>query len=566
MEVCRIAKGESGSIGGNREQSCWKQSGLEVRHTGLARGRAAFATKAFRCGDVILEEVPFLVVESFNELGAQWSEDLSAFCDAPADVREQVLALFPDNVSSGHRLARLASSFVATVKDEDVPVEDVEKALLAFQLTGYQLEGKDDLMGLFPLVTKINHSCIPNARGALRPPRTPSYVYALRDIAIGEEITMCYLSTFEQLKHADSRKRHLQSQNMFRCDCPLCSSGGDTLRKIPCPKCHPRIDAQLPVDIAREEGPVSYAQLSFTDSSWSCPTCLEGWAYGDFFRACQCELSDEERIAASVSKYVTSLGDNCFYDSVDNIELHSLKQDTNAKFGSRHWTSIHLDICRIDHITTQLQQCVLVGVHKHRPVPQAVRASLIELDCRVNFVLERLRSALCHERNVFPLLWERVWNAGTLLCIFEVFDVALKLLLCIEPFVIACSQQILSVPDTGITPSQGLDFLQHQIQTCRARAISLSVELSPIFCQSTYYKLTVSGGLSQAKLEYYKEIAERLVENQQYQQALLLYNGLRSSLMSVEDEHARQELEHALYSRTAACVMFMSMAKSFENT
>ncbi|KAK7968756.1 hypothetical protein PG996_002819 [Apiospora saccharicola] len=76
--------------------------------------------------------------------------------------------------------------------------------------------------GFFPLLSRFNHSCIPNAavpivKDASRD--TPA-LYATRDITAGEEITFCCDPHFES---QTARERH--EALGFACDCPACRPG-----------------------------------------------------------------------------------------------------------------------------------------------------------------------------------------------------------------------------------------------------------------------------------------------------------------------------------------------------
>lgn len=75
--------------------------------------------------------------------------------------------------------------------------------------------------GLFPLMSRFNHSCVPNAKI----PKTHMgqetiSIYAVRDIKAGEEITFCYNPDFEGRRTV---QRHMALR--FKCDCVACLPG-----------------------------------------------------------------------------------------------------------------------------------------------------------------------------------------------------------------------------------------------------------------------------------------------------------------------------------------------------
>jgi hypothetical protein len=93
-----------------------------------------------------------------------------------------------------------------------------------------------DTYGLFELLSAINHSCVPNARllilrygGILR-------LVALRDIAAGEELTICY--TYAKYLDEDDhwttaeRRELLLSQHGFVCTCPACVADEDSATNV----------------------------------------------------------------------------------------------------------------------------------------------------------------------------------------------------------------------------------------------------------------------------------------------------------------------------------------------
>ncbi|KAH7351279.1 hypothetical protein BKA65DRAFT_255386 [Rhexocercosporidium sp. MPI-PUGE-AT-0058] len=80
-------------------------------------------------------------------------------------------------------------------------------------------------IGLFPLIARINHSCRPNAVNYWSERLGKRVIYAGRDIAVGEEITVAYIPL---LKSTKERQQRL-GQYGFVCGCEACvDSDGDT--------------------------------------------------------------------------------------------------------------------------------------------------------------------------------------------------------------------------------------------------------------------------------------------------------------------------------------------------
>ncbi|KAM0417379.1 hypothetical protein ACHAPT_012613 [Fusarium lateritium] len=86
------------------------------------------------------------------------------------------------------------------------------------------LEGPDPYVrGLYLTASRINHSCVNNAYQVWNEGLSKLTVHALKDIAEGEEITICYLA-----KH-QGRAQRRQVLRGFTCTCSLCSLQGQRL-------------------------------------------------------------------------------------------------------------------------------------------------------------------------------------------------------------------------------------------------------------------------------------------------------------------------------------------------
>ncbi|PQE16413.1 SET domain protein [Rutstroemia sp. NJR-2017a BVV2] len=72
---------------------------------------------------------------------------------------------------------------------------------------------------LFILMSRFNHSCVPNAMVPTRDNEAAA-IFAVRDIELGEEITFCYTPGFSVLV-ALERRRALD----FTCECQACRIG-----------------------------------------------------------------------------------------------------------------------------------------------------------------------------------------------------------------------------------------------------------------------------------------------------------------------------------------------------
>jgi len=79
--------------------------------------------------------------------------------------------------------------------------------------------GVRHVAGIFPICSRINHSCIPNAHHSWNNAIGCEMIETLKDISQGEEITINY--TITAAPYAE-RQAILQTQFGFSCDCQLC--------------------------------------------------------------------------------------------------------------------------------------------------------------------------------------------------------------------------------------------------------------------------------------------------------------------------------------------------------
>src|SRR5882757_9877490 len=73
---------------------------------------------------------------------------------------------------------------------------------------------------VFPRISRINHSCVPNAQGNFHDEMGRFNVHATRDIEGGEEVTLNYLQELGTAR--ESRQERLWGGYGFACECPAC--------------------------------------------------------------------------------------------------------------------------------------------------------------------------------------------------------------------------------------------------------------------------------------------------------------------------------------------------------
>ena len=156
------------------------------------KGKGLIAVKIFETGELIVSEKPLLVVDKRqNDLNTKFSR-------LSADSKRRVLELSggPD----------VASIFEANASHLD-----------------------DYRSGLFAVMSRINHSCVPNTNFVWRSDLNEQQVIAIRKIESGEEITDSYfpddaLWTFEE------RRSRLEATHAFKCQClEMCGKSRDAI-------------------------------------------------------------------------------------------------------------------------------------------------------------------------------------------------------------------------------------------------------------------------------------------------------------------------------------------------
>jgi len=77
--------------------------------------------------------------------------------------------------------------------------------------------------GLYPLQSKCNHSCQPNAEVAFENGDHKLQLKAIRDIQAGDEICISYIACCELDRSRHSRQKLLQQNYVFVCRCEKCN-------------------------------------------------------------------------------------------------------------------------------------------------------------------------------------------------------------------------------------------------------------------------------------------------------------------------------------------------------
>ena len=98
--------------------------------------------------------------------------------------------------------------------------------VLEFTATDLRKEELVSQLGIWPLFSMINHSCLPNAVQYTLRPEGYMFVRASRPIAAGEEVCICYLEQGPVGQPMAERQTELMNKYGFVCNCPRWDKGG----------------------------------------------------------------------------------------------------------------------------------------------------------------------------------------------------------------------------------------------------------------------------------------------------------------------------------------------------
>eukprot|EP00041_Stephanoeca_diplocostata_P028180 m.789444 g.789444 ORF g.789444 m.789444 type:complete len:500 (+) comp23323_c0_seq17:302-1801(+) len=242
--------------------SSWKPDSLlpgEVVHESVglvtapteSGGRSLVARSDISAGTTILctfgVAVPqgALAGETVDIVTHAWqhSKIVSDVDGSPRDIghviRQRCCDLYPRSIEEATpRLREQFSSRIPRFNESDklpwVPTRE-ELILLLLRINCNTFD-----MGLFPLASFFNHSCLPTCQGFRvqdAASGTMMEVRTLCDIAAGEALTISYLGDMDLCLPSDQRNEKLFNMHDFRCGCTRCLHLDDTLECALCPTC-----------------------------------------------------------------------------------------------------------------------------------------------------------------------------------------------------------------------------------------------------------------------------------------------------------------------------------------
>lgn len=181
----------------------------EIRRSST-HGLGMFATCDLEAGDLILEEpIVIEVPKHGRNQGVNPYEMYKAFKDNPPEIQQQILQLTEQPKRT------LRKDIAKSLKSLDPPERD-EAIAVANKLLNNAF-GNQDAQWLSIGISRINHSCVPNA--CVRRRGQDQTAHATRAIPEGEEITIAYCGSW---RIASDRQKCLKHWNIT-CTCWSCS-------------------------------------------------------------------------------------------------------------------------------------------------------------------------------------------------------------------------------------------------------------------------------------------------------------------------------------------------------
>ena len=106
-----------------------------------------------------------------------------------------------------------------------------------------------DRSAIFPLASRLNHSCAPNLSFTYHTPSRSLHLYATAPLVPDQELSISYLST-RLLLPAAERQAHLLSSFGFQCVCASCTdqTGESDARRARIAELKTEVDALFPVE------------------------------------------------------------------------------------------------------------------------------------------------------------------------------------------------------------------------------------------------------------------------------------------------------------------------------
>ncbi|KAJ6593496.1 hypothetical protein B0H19DRAFT_1011015 [Mycena capillaripes] len=183
------------------------------------KGMGLFSTRALAAGDLILSERPLLISPAGWEIPYPPNFTREQFVQHSLNEGEKMRKVSVDRMRSGDRVAFMALANCHT-EDGSGPVTGIVRTN-GLGVSGLRpgVEGPLSQYSAVPkYISRLNHSCSPNTQPRFDNVSLSYRLWAVRDIAAGEELTFQYCTV---LCAAAKRNEELKPYG-FVCTCPSC--------------------------------------------------------------------------------------------------------------------------------------------------------------------------------------------------------------------------------------------------------------------------------------------------------------------------------------------------------
>ena len=176
----------------------------------LASGKGLRAVTAYKQGDEIMRETAVMRIPNSQ----------------PAASREAAEQLHKDEIqrafNSLHERTQQSVMALSSCDEDGAGVARTPKGV--YDTNSFRL-GNDPKGGLFLTIARLNHSCRPNVTHFWNPQLQQKFVFAARDIDIGEELLTTYGPG--QCMTTRGRREYLYERFSFECNCEMCREGNE---------------------------------------------------------------------------------------------------------------------------------------------------------------------------------------------------------------------------------------------------------------------------------------------------------------------------------------------------
>ncbi|EME88429.1 uncharacterized protein MYCFIDRAFT_43814 [Pseudocercospora fijiensis CIRAD86] len=159
------------------------------------KGKGLISTCQLSPGECIISETPLFTTATLTNANTIEQDLRSIIKSLPKDSQRAFLSLHNNFPGSPTPFSNIVRS------------------------NGYPLGPSSSIGGIFPLVSRLNHSCLPNAQHAYNERLGKMLVHIIRPILPNEEITLSYIPGGP----SPQRQTELKSNFLFTCTCTLCS-------------------------------------------------------------------------------------------------------------------------------------------------------------------------------------------------------------------------------------------------------------------------------------------------------------------------------------------------------